>query len=419
MTNKIINYINRNNGYKKNQYKKNIGLIYAYTFFDGLILAYVIERLFGAERGMTVTMVVMTEIIYGITVSIFEIPSGVLADLWGRKKMLIIAAFLSVIEFVIIFFAHGFVPFALATIAAGLSKSAESGSVQAIIYDSLLADKNEEQFEKVYGRFRVCDTVGSMIAALTGGLFAHYLGFEFVYAISIGSKAIAFLIIFFMVEPIRIKEEATHSTLIQGVKQIKEGFQVFKKHPNLFSYCACGMLLGACINYMDEFWQLLMEEVHIPIILFGLISVSFSIFTIPGNLLVDKLKKRISYRTFFLVIPFVYGAGFFGIALLKNYLMLLPIVVLGLWRGLLEPLLEGYINHKTESSVRATVESMVSMIMRVVSIVVGIIFSLFADRDIFLGFLSLGVICIVYGMIHLYFHQKNEKITESKNENMA
>jgi len=76
-----------------NYIRNNIWKLYAIRFFHNLIPAYVIERLFWEQRGMTIQMVVYTEIIYAITVVLLEIPTGIIADKWSRKKMIMVETF--------------------------------------------------------------------------------------------------------------------------------------------------------------------------------------------------------------------------------------------------------------------------------------------------------------------------------------
>jgi MFS family permease len=391
----------------KSRYHKNIILLYAFSFFDGFIMAYVIERLFWAKRGMSVNMVVSTEILYCIIVVLLEVPSGILADIFGRKKMLLMAGFFSVIELVIIYFAYSYAMFAIAIVFAGISNAAESGSMQALMYDSLAMEKREFDFEATYGKFHVFDTMSSSLAALCGGITAYYVGLEANYVVSIGSKIMAFVLLMFLTEaPRQALQEVKISINSFGV-YLKEGTKFFRNHHVLFCYCVNGMVLGACWNYIDEFWQLLMQAVKVPVIFFGGISILYSVFTIPGNLLVNHLKKRLSYPVFFTTIPFIYGSCFLVITFMDSYMVLLPLMYMGIWHGILQPLLDGAVLHKAESAVRATVESMVSFIMRFVSIGVGLLFSLFADRSIFQGFGSLGMICFVYGMINFIWIRRS------------
>jgi hypothetical protein len=55
------------------------------TIFYNLTPAYVIERLFWEQKGMTIQMVVYTEILFAITIALLEVPTGIIADKWGRK----------------------------------------------------------------------------------------------------------------------------------------------------------------------------------------------------------------------------------------------------------------------------------------------------------------------------------------------
>ena len=380
------------------KYYKNIHLMYAISFFDGLILAYVIERLFWAERGMNVTMVVATEIIYAVTILILEVPSGVCADKFGRKNLLLLAGLMSLIEICLIYFAHSFLMFALAVFFAGIKRACSSGAMQAMVYDSLLVEKKECTYEGIYGRIQVFDTIGASIAALSGGVFAYYLGFEFNYIVSIGSKLIAFILVFFLKEPPRHVLMSCNNERENIKTYITLGKDFFKSHRVIFQYCMIGCFLSASFTYMDEFWQLLIIEINVPIYLFGIVSIGYSIFTIPGNLFADRIKKVVSYDKFFKLSPFVYAIGFILIAILKSYVMFIPMAILGMWKGVLEPLLGGCIQHNTKSDIRATVESLISFIERFISIGVGFIFSVFANKNIFVGYLSLGIICLIYGL---------------------
>jgi MFS family permease len=101
-------------------YLSNVKKQYMMSFFHSLIPAYVIERLFWQQRGMNVQMVVYTEIIYALTVTVLEIPSGIFADKFGRKRMLVAYNALATIELILLLFAHSFWQFALAIFFAGI-----------------------------------------------------------------------------------------------------------------------------------------------------------------------------------------------------------------------------------------------------------------------------------------------------------
>lgn len=102
--------------------KSNVWKLYSYWFFHNLILAYVIEVLYWQDRGMTVQMMVYAGTIYAVIVILLEIPTGVLADRWSRKNLLVVGAALSCAEFAILIFARSFWHFALAVALARYKK---------------------------------------------------------------------------------------------------------------------------------------------------------------------------------------------------------------------------------------------------------------------------------------------------------
>ena len=87
-------------------YLDNVKKQYWISFFHSLIPAYVIERLFWQQRGISVQMVVYIEIIYALTVTVSEIPSGILADKFGRKRLLSVYSALAATELILLLFAY-------------------------------------------------------------------------------------------------------------------------------------------------------------------------------------------------------------------------------------------------------------------------------------------------------------------------
>ncbi len=116
----------------------------SFVFFQSLIPAYVIERLFWEERGITVQEVVYTEVIFAVTIVLLEIPSGIVADKWGRKNMILLSSVLEAIMFFLLINSTEFWHFAIAIFLSGIAGSANSGAENALLYDSLLLSKKRE-----------------------------------------------------------------------------------------------------------------------------------------------------------------------------------------------------------------------------------------------------------------------------------
>ena len=393
-------------------YLCNVKKQYWISFFYALIPAYVIERLFWQQRGMNVQMVIYCEIIYALTVILLEIPSGILADRFGRKRMLSLNGILSATEMLLLLFARHFWQFALAVFLAGIGKALSSGSEKALLYDSLAVAGEQDHFEKRMGRLSAVDFTGSLIAALCGGVLANYFCFEFNYALSVVSMLIAFSITLTLREPPFLTRPESELT---GMRQYaKQSLRLFGREPLVLLYCLTGAVTGACLIYLDEFWQLIMEDVGVPVLFFGAIGAAGMLFRIPANLLAYRLKEKFRYEIILTCLVSVSAVGYTAVFLTRNAFCLIPMIGVTVVGGIAEPLISGYLHHHTESHIRATVESFSSLGLRVISIPIGLLFGYISTaHSIFAGFAVLGGICLAY-LVFLRSIRRSDKIFKSR-----
>ncbi len=386
----------------------NVKKQYCISFFHSLIPAYVIERLFWQQRGMTVQMVVYAEIIYAITVVLLEVPSGILADRFGRKKLLALYCALEVFELALLLFAHSFWHFALAVFLAGVGKAFSSGSCNALLYDSLLAEGRQNDFERVLGRVSALEFTGALIAALSGSVLPGFFGFEFNYILSVISMFAAFIVTLTLREPPMMTKPAGE---LSGMRQYAgQSLQVFCDQPFVLLYCLTGAVLGAGMIYLDEFWQIVLEGIGVPVLFFGVVGAALLLIRIPGNLLAYRLKERLSFTAILSGLIVLSAAGYISISALRSTWCIAPMVLVCALTGVADPLIAGYLHHRTESHIRATVESFSSLGMRMLSIIIGLCFGYISESySIFAGYALLGAVCALYFMLFSAWHSRTKK----------
>lgn len=382
-------------------YYKNVYRAYFIMFFHNLIPAYVIERLFWQERGMSVFEVVLCEIIYAITIVLIEIPTGVLADRFGRKTLLVFGAVLSMLEFVILLFAHQFWAFAIVVFLAGIAGACTSGAFNALLYDSLLAVKREKSFEKIIGRCNSLDFVGALLAALAGSLLAKWLGFEFNYIFSAISMGAAFCFTIFLKEPpIEISNDGVQIKTGQLKEYVKSSFTFYRNNPKIMVLITNAMAIGACVNYLDEFWQLYLDGIGFSIMYFGVFSAVISLSRIPGNLLAETLINHLKVDTIILIVLGISSFGFFMTAIYPGWIGIVAMIVVFIASGAVDPVVTGYLHHHSDSNIRATIESVQSLIERAIMFIVGIGFGLISSKvSLMTGFLFLAVVTFMFFLV--------------------
>ncbi|MFP7298191.1 MFS transporter [Neobacillus niacini] len=383
--------------------EKNINKLYLIIFFHNLIPAYVIERLFWEQRGMSVLMVVLCEIIYAVTIVIFEIPTGVLADKFGRKPLLVFGAILSMLELIILLFAYQFWTFTLVVSLAGISSACTSGAWNALLYDSLAAVKKQQSFEKIVGRMNSLDFAGSLIAALTGGVLAKYYGFEFNYILSAISMILAFILTLLLKEPVRIVLNGEAPPKQKNFMfYLRGSVSIYNTNPKLVSIITHAMAIGACITYLDEFWQLYLDEIGYSVLFFGVFSAFISLARIPGNLLASLLLSYFRAESIILSILGITSVCFFVTAIFPGSFGLFMILMIFLASGVIDPVIIGYIHHLGNSEIRATTESIQSLIESIITFTVGILFGIISSSiSVVSGFFFLGVFSCLFYFLYL------------------
>ncbi len=348
---------------------------------------------------MTLQMVVYTEMIYAAAIIILEIPTGILADKWSRKNMLVIGSLLGCAELIILTLAHSFWQFASAIFLAGIASAFESGSEYALLYDSLKSDAREQAFEKILGRLLAFDFTAAIIAALCGSFLAARLGFEFNYRLSVVSAFIAFLLTLFLSEP---KMHTIAGTKIKFSSYIKESLLFFKNSRQVLLVVISGTLIAACVIYVDEFWQIYLDNLLIPVIFFGVFASLTALVRIPGSLLSFKLKSRFGYKKIFI---FLFGAvilSLFTMAFIKGAAGVAAIIIICAVEGLIEPLVSGYLHVRIPSPMRATMDSFQSFFQRIATIIIGIGFGWAAARiSLFAAYGLVAALCGVYLMVFI------------------
>ena len=156
------------------QLKHNILKMYLLKAVLWFMVAMPIIVLFFQEHGLSLTQVMFLQAIYSLSVAVFEIPSGYIADLFGRKNTIIISTIFSFIGYVIFSFYGGFFAFAIAEVLIGIGGSLMSGSDSAILYDTLLETDNKETYTKIEGRNYAIGNFSEATAGVLGGFFVSF-----------------------------------------------------------------------------------------------------------------------------------------------------------------------------------------------------------------------------------------------------
>ncbi len=137
-----------------------------------------------AARGFSTVEIGFAESVFHIASMIFEIPSGAVADVFGRKKTLVASRIMDIIASILMITSHSFLTILIAMPFLALSYNLASGSREALAYDSLKSAGIENEYDKFASNDMVIYQITSSFATLMAGV-ALMLGYKRAYLIDI------------------------------------------------------------------------------------------------------------------------------------------------------------------------------------------------------------------------------------------
>ncbi len=384
----------------------NIRLIlYCNFLFSFLILMPVMVPFF-ESKGLNMQNVYELQAIFSLGVLLFEIPSGYISDLLGRKKILILAAIAQGIGFTLFNFSDNFFHLVVAEIFISLAVSLFSGSDVSLIYDSLEASNAGKSPIKILGKRVFYMQSGEATAGLVGG----WLILWSMEIAVIAQAIVAWLTIIpalFLVEPPRAKMDK---------KKHKENFiYIFKalfQHSNLLTLIIlCSIFYGVATLLAVWVFQKYWRELGVPLIYFGYIWAATNITVAIVGRYAHKIEKKIGSSWSLVLIGVLPIIGYFGMA---NSFVIAGITFCFCFqvaRGIVYVVLTDGLNKRISGELRATANSISSLGVRGIFIVFGPLVGYLIDsRGLQLSLNVLGVfyvICFLLLIIPLLKQRSN------------
>ena len=373
---------------------RNIEIMKYYMSLSLPFMLGPILHVFYLSRGLNVSDYYVLFFVGLVSVFVFELPTGVVADKLGYKRSLIYGSIIVFISILLILFSKSLQQFIFAEIMFGFGVSFMSGADSALIYDSLLVLGREDEYSVIYSRTRqymfVSAGIGSLISSMLYSIW-DILPFMVNSAFVLITVYLAMQI----KEPLHIKKDTDYKKQLKTVrKQIYSNKKIW------------AVILISSIVYMFyrpsfNLYQPYFLALELDVFYYGMIFFGLNIIA-----LLSSKHSDIYYKI-------TKGYPLIGLVfvLLGTYLLLsIPILAVGILgmgvnqivRGLYKPVVTTYINELTSSDVRATTLSFVSLINNVAAGVGALILSLFVDNYIVFDFVLILALSLILMIILTY-----------------
>ena len=340
----------------------NIWKLYAIKASKWMMLFMPIIWLFYEANGLTIRDLFVIQSIYSVTIVLIEIPSGYIADVFGRKNSMVVGTFFSFLGILTYTLSFGFDGFLLAFLCLGIGQSFVSGSDTAIMYDSLAELNRSEDFIKLEGRTISMGNFAEATAFVIGGFLAQIsLRTPFYY--QVGIALVGFIIALLLVEP---KITRLEDGAIKPWKNIKRIIRYALVEKSILrAYIFYSAIVGVATLTMAWFAQPYLKTLNIGIVYFGIIGAGLNLAVAITSFYAHEIERKINTRILFSLILLFIVSGYFTIAYLNNLWGLSILILFYMTRGVATPLLRDYMNRHTPSEMRATVMSIRSFVIRI------------------------------------------------------
>lgn len=337
--------------------RSNIVKIYLLNFFWMFLVAIPIIVPYWQSLGLTMQEIYSLQAVFAFQVVIYEVPSGYLSDLLGRKKTLVTASLFNGIAVFILASSQSFWGFVVFETFAAIAISLLSGSDIALLYDSLEESNEKEAVSSSFlGKRVFFSQLGETLAAILAG---------FLVSISLKTPLIVyaftawtpFFIALTLHEPPRKKLETR--------RHLDNFFYIYK---NLFRssriltltllnniFYGTGTLLA--VWAFQDYWK----SQNIPISWFGWLWASYNLTVAIAARNASWIEQKLGTRFVLISIGVLPILGYLGMGWTGSLTGVIMGLTFQIGRGLNQVILRDALNTRIESKMRATANSVASL----------------------------------------------------------
>lgn len=335
---------------------KNIQIVYSSSIIGGLLFFLPILALYYERSLFSVTNVAIIFSIEAIASAIFEMPTGAIADLFGRKRTIILANITSLVALVFLYIGGDMIIFILYAIINSLARSLSSGTDSALIYDTLKQENKQHFYKKAIGVHYALWPLGASIGSIIGG-YVSKVSLSFPVLISFVPLLASTLLTFFLKEP-HYKKEKNRNIISHMMSSSK----FILSNRQLIILMIGGFILMAFGETIHLLGPLFFEFKEIPIEYFGWIAAFLFGFSSLGHYFSYSISEKIGNKSALILSVFLSPLLLLISTLTTNITSIIIFIVPSLFFGLRNPIINYLINVEVPSSKRATIISTQSFI---------------------------------------------------------
>ncbi len=379
---------------------KNIRLFIAFRVFFNARFYYPVFTILFLDFGLSIEQFALLNTVWAITIVVAEVPSGALADVIGRKYLIVATSLLMVIEMSVL----AFVPLGNSTlifwaflvnrVLSGLAEAMASGADEAIAYDTLVDAGDPKDWPRVLSLQMRVRSICSILTATTGALLYdpavlnklfdwldsplrvnQQLTMRFPIYLTLGLALLATTTALRMTEPVK---EAEKTARLRGGAALRKTLQAgawIYATPFALAVILFGMTFDHIVRMFVTMTSQYYRLIHLPEASFGIIASLLALLGLLTPKIAETMVKKNSALVNMLWVAGITLAGLFGITGFFPYWGVLPVAFVFVSITFVGFFTSHYLNAITESHQRATVLSFKGLAFNLAYGAIGVMFA--------------------------------------------
>lgn len=386
------------------------------NFINGLTIPIIV--IYYRYVGLNLFQIGLVSTIFELSIFILEIPTGFIADKFGRRFSILLSFLSFSVSGILYFLIRNIIGIMCASIMQGIGYTFISGSLQAWAIDTLKQNGDDSYIKSTIVSGTQSRRIGSLLGSVVGG----YLGIKNInilwyFYIFLGFAAMVYSYIFVREKREKFLNNETKFS-IKNLLYLDEISKVFiEKDKIIFITAILLFIISAIYEFslspVDEYWTVLFsEDLKINTFIIGLIAaISNIILIVSVAPIVNYLNKRLKDITAFLVVTILIICSLVLLASVKMVLIsILVFILFRLFTGVYEPIMEYYLNGLLNDQYRATMLSVYSMAGSIGEILSGISIGAIAEnKGINMAFYA-GAISLSFELILFFIITKMQNM---------
>ena len=299
-----------------------------------------------ADSGLSDAQISALFAIWSLTAVVFEVPSGAIADRFSRRSSMVASGVLQACGYATWVVFPSFWGFAAGFVLWGLGGTLQSGAFEALLYDGLAANGDEDLYGRLNARVDTIELIAQVPVAVVATVLFSLGGHRLAGWISVAMCLASSVIALGFPEPERGSDDDGPGYLATLRTGLREAVPIRR--------AVLAVALVYSIDTMEEYFTLLVQDWHVPTAWVPLATIGVPLMGAAGA----SLAGRLPFRGWVLFAS--------GLMLIAAAALAVPvaIVLLGLFYGLYRFVLvhvETELQHRIESDARATVTSVAAI----------------------------------------------------------